>query len=235
MHRLNSALYPSWVLNSLYSSLLDTFTWLSAGQSMDPVALGGTAIMKGLIDVHQKLRRSWKPPPPPKGHVIIDGIVQVGGNDLIVGIDVTASFNPETLGEWRFHRTEVRFAGKVKKRAKMEGMLDSEGVEKMVEQTRQTLKAAEELQRRVERMRVEEQRREEERRVEEQKEVIETKVGMERGDAVEEKVGVEKVKEERPSVGILGEKGEPVAEGEVKRTGGEKQKADVDDAASSKT
>lgn len=124
MHRLSNALYPSWVFYSLYLSVAtNTLDWLHTLRdnshrvdSMgDLVAVGTTAVKQGLGDTQSMLRKTWKMPPPPKGHVIIDGIVQVTGSDLVVGIDIMVSFNPETLDDLQFHRAKVRFAGKIRR------------------------------------------------------------------------------------------------------------------------
>lgn len=251
MHRLSNTLYPSWVFYSLYSSVADTFNCLQVlrddGHTVDSmggiVAVGTRAIKLGLEDTHKKLRKTWKPPPPPRGHVMIDGIVQVMGNDLVVGIDITASFDPETLEGLRFYRTEVRYAGKVKRVQKApappippqfhptgenpasEGEDPRGGV-------KTALQAATELQRRA----IEQQRdfidkQEEAMKNNDQKGVMEE-------PEVQEKETQSDVA--KPLVQILKEKrGEPIPgfppnEDASKRGESKKQKADVDDGASSK-
>lgn len=148
---------------------------------------------------------------------------------MIVGIDVTASFNPETLGEWRFHRTEVRFAGKVKPRRKKEtvplkAVLDDEGMEAMMKAAKEAVRVAEEMHKRS---------------IEAQKGFVEKEMEKQKDGMEESKIGKEP-EDAKPSVRILEEKREePIpapspGQDVAKRAGGEKQKADVDDAASSK-
>lgn len=120
MYRLSNTLYPSSVLYSIYSSFAGTSNWLytlrDRGHSLDTmdqaVAVGTTTVKQGLHEAQKALRAMRKVAPPPEGHMIIDGIVQLTGDDLVVGIDVLVSFNPETLDDMRFHRTKIRFAGK---------------------------------------------------------------------------------------------------------------------------
>lgn len=120
MYRLSNTLYPSAVFYSIYSTFAGTANWLytlrDRGHNLDTmdqaVAVGTTTIKQGLHETQKALRAMRKVAPPPAGYMIIDGIVQITGDDLVMGIDVLASFNPETLGDLRFHRTKVRFAGK---------------------------------------------------------------------------------------------------------------------------
>lgn len=222
MYRLSNTLYPSSVFYSFYGSVANTFNWLynlqdndySVDSMGDLVAVGTTAIKQGLSDTQKALLIMRKLEPPPPGHAIIDGLVQVTGDDLVVSVDILVSFNPETLDDLRFHRAKVRFAGKNKGQGAVTGM-----EERPKDIIGTTMKAAVELQR-------------------QKKRFVKKEVKIEQQ---EQNVREKKPEEVKPLARILEEKqgtqiSDPSPSKVVNKSGrGEERKADVDDATSSKS
>jgi hypothetical protein len=105
------------MFSSLCASLQHTYSWLSAveasGESVEslggPVAIGKSAITHGLNSGLRHLGKTYKRPPAPQGHVVLDGLVQVCGDKLRVAMDITASFDPDNFSGITFHRIEVRY------------------------------------------------------------------------------------------------------------------------------
>lgn len=73
------------------------------------MAIGKRAITHGLNSGLRHLGKTYKRPPAPQGHVLLDGLVQVCGDKLRVAMDITASFDPENFSDITFHRIEVRY------------------------------------------------------------------------------------------------------------------------------
>ncbi|KAI5847249.1 hypothetical protein DFP73DRAFT_544686 [Morchella snyderi] len=255
MHRLSTALYPSWVFNSLYLSAQATLGWLQAlkasGKTVDSmgdlVVMGTTTVKQGLGVTHRILQRTMKPPPPPRGHVVIDGIVQVSGNNLVVGIDIIASFDPETLGNLVFHKTHIRYVGKKRRQLKpvtpqsppqsrpvggKTTLVDDPSSKGTVQEA---IQSSEEIRRRT---------------IEQQRNFIDKQVGgVKTGDqkrVIQEPKVQDKGPESVPEIGVKpivrmlkGKRGEsipdvPPGRGASERGDDKKQETDVDDTTSSK-
>lgn len=130
MHRLSNTLYPYKILYSIYSSVYKTlnrlYTLPDSGRSVDSmsdlVGLGTTTVKQGLGDANRIFQSMATVAPPPVGHVIIDGIVTVMGNNLILGIDFMASCDPETLGDLRVHKARVRYAARLRQQVAVVGV-----------------------------------------------------------------------------------------------------------------
>ncbi|KAL7270959.1 hypothetical protein RUND412_006315 [Rhizina undulata] len=124
VHRLSRLLYPSLTFNSLYASVRHSFSWFTAavkgGSPIDSfdsaVSIGQEAVIEGIEVMKKEYRKGWKPPPPPRGHVIIYGMVEVKGDNLVVGVDVAASFDPESMEDWKFLKMELKFVGRLAKK-----------------------------------------------------------------------------------------------------------------------
>ncbi|PUU78097.1 hypothetical protein B9Z19DRAFT_984228 [Tuber borchii] len=126
MHRLMTALYPTWMFSSVTTSLQHTYSFLQASQSStltsptsSPIDLGKRAISHGIQSGIVQLRRTYRRPPAPQGHVVLDGLVQVAGDKLRVAMDVTVSFHPEDLNSIIFHKIDVRYVARNNKRQKV--------------------------------------------------------------------------------------------------------------------
>lgn len=76
----------------------------------DLVAVGKTAVQRGLNDTHRMFSNMVSAAPAPAGSVFVDGVVNVSGNDMVLGVDFMVSFNPKTPEELRFHRVRIRYA-----------------------------------------------------------------------------------------------------------------------------
>lgn len=178
------------------------------------VAVGTTTVKQGLHDAQKALRAMRKVAPPPEGYMIIDGIVQIAGDELVVGIDVLVSFNPETLDDMRFHRTKIRFAGKSTGR---EGCISI-----MPKATKKVEESPKDIIKKPQRQR---------KRSAEKKAKIEQQ---------EKEIREEKPEDIKPLARILedkqgGEISDPLPSKVVDKSGRSKErKADVDDATSSK-
>ncbi|RPA89351.1 hypothetical protein L873DRAFT_1722187 [Choiromyces venosus 120613-1] len=134
MHRLITALYPTWMFSSITTSLQHTYSFLQATHfsssptstssltpstttpSSSPIDLGKRAISHGIQSGLVHLRRTYRRPPAPQGHVVLDGLVQVAGDKLRVAMDVTVSFHPEDLNSIIFHKIDVRYVARNNKR-----------------------------------------------------------------------------------------------------------------------
>ncbi|CUS07354.1 unnamed protein product [Tuber aestivum] len=126
MHRLITAFYPTWMFSSVTTSLQHTYTFLQAthfstltSPTSSPINLGKRAISHGIQSGLVHLRRTYRRPPAPQGHVVLDGLVQVAGDKLRVAMDVTVSFHPEDLNSIIFHKIDVRYVAKNNKPRKV--------------------------------------------------------------------------------------------------------------------
>jgi len=122
MHRLITAFYPTWMFSSVTTSLQHTYSFLQAANlstltspTSSPIDLGKRAISHGIQSGIVQLRRTYRRPPAPQGHVVLDGLVQVAGDKLRVAMDVTVSFHPEDLNSIIFHKIDVRYVARNKR------------------------------------------------------------------------------------------------------------------------
>lgn len=222
VHRLSNTLYPYKIIYSIYSSVYRTlgrlYTLPDSGRSVDSmsdlVGLGTTTFKQGLGDANRMFQSMATVAPPPVGHVIIDGIVTVMGNNLILGIDLMASCDPETLGDLRVHKARVRYAARPRRQAAAVGV--GKQPKDIIEGA---VKAA------VEPQKQEKVFVKKEEKIDEQQ---------------EQKIRKKEPEDAKPLVGMIEEKrGAQISDSSPGEAGdksgrNKERKADVDDAASSK-
>lgn len=122
--RISHITQPTWMLTSIMQSLRGTIAVLSAtAPPEEEVSTLNDAVDFGIglgawmwSDLKRNLQRSRKPHPPLRGHITIDGLVQISSDTMVVGVDVTASFHPDQPEQFMFHRARIRFAGRLAKR-----------------------------------------------------------------------------------------------------------------------
>jgi hypothetical protein len=117
-------LYPRWMFQALKNSVVNIWNAINS-----PAKPGDDRIedfndllqysmdlsewtLKNLKDDLQRTRPRMH---PPGSDVVIDGFVQVIGNDTVVLVDITGSFNPENIEEAAIHRASVRFMSKLRR------------------------------------------------------------------------------------------------------------------------
>lgn len=235
MYRLTNTLYPYNLFYSIYRSVSKTFNWLytlrdgshNVDSMSDLVAVGKTAVKRGLSDTHRMFSSMMSAAPAPAGSVFVDGIVNVSGNDMVLGIDFMVSFNPVTPEEMRFHRVRIRYA---KRRYKPPATTVVGGPKGTIGSA---VKSAVELQKKEEKF------VEKEKKIDEQQKENIRK--QEPGDTKPLVRMLEEGPEDaKPLVRMLGEeRGAQISDSSpnaaVDKSGRNKeQKADADDAASSK-
>ncbi|KAF8536230.1 hypothetical protein BDD12DRAFT_298014 [Trichophaea hybrida] len=122
--RRESIIFPRWMFYAVKNSLLDI--WADITSPRDPneeekiedvfglVQYGMDLSQWTLANLKDDLKRTRMRLPPPSGHVIIDGMVQVTSNNMLVTVDLTGSFNPENPEQATVHRMSVRFVSKFK-------------------------------------------------------------------------------------------------------------------------
>lgn len=121
--RRETILYPRWMFYAVRNSLLDIWADITSPRHPDEAEIGGVAdlIQYGvdlsqwtLANLKDDLTKTKTRLPPPSGHVIIDGIVQVTTNRMLITVDLTGSFNPENPEQAAVHRMTVRFFSKLR-------------------------------------------------------------------------------------------------------------------------
>lgn len=134
-HRLKNALWPEWMANSLLSSfrrirdtIRDEVTNAADAEPEDsddtqsstlsvtiphPFYTGKVTFEETMGNFRNTLRKTWKAPPPQKGFVRVEGVIQITSEKLLVHVDVDATFNPETMKDFRFKTLKVRYVARM--------------------------------------------------------------------------------------------------------------------------
>ncbi|KAI5811860.1 hypothetical protein BZA77DRAFT_159293 [Pyronema omphalodes] len=122
--RHSTILYPQWMYNAIRSSVLDIYDQLTTPAGPDPeerindlndmVQYGVDLSQWCFTNLKDDLKKSRAQLPPPSGHVIIDGIVQVTSSQMVITVDLTGSFDPRNIEKSHVHKMSVRFAAKSK-------------------------------------------------------------------------------------------------------------------------
>lgn len=119
--RRESILYPRWMFNAVSNSIRDIWADLTDPRELsdestkiedfnDLVQYGVDISQWTFQNLKSDLQKTKPRMPPPSGHVIIDGMVQVTTINVVITVDLTGSFNPEIPDEATVHRMAVRFA-----------------------------------------------------------------------------------------------------------------------------
>jgi hypothetical protein len=120
--RRESILYPRWMFQAVSNSIRDIWADITSPREPDEEAIEGfDDLVQYGVDLSQwtfqnlkdDLKKTKPKMPPPNGHVIIDGMVQVTTNNVVITVDLTGSFNPENPEQATVHRMGVRFASKL--------------------------------------------------------------------------------------------------------------------------
>jgi len=122
--RRESIILPRWMFYAVKNSLLDIWADITTPRDLNEeekiedvfglVQYGVDLSQWTLANLKDDLKRTRMRLPPPSGHVIIDGMVQVTSNNMLVTVDLTGSFNPENPEQATVHRMSVRFVSKIK-------------------------------------------------------------------------------------------------------------------------
>jgi len=117
-------LFPRWMFSAVNNSI--RAIWADITSPRDPreddkiedindlVQYGVDLSQWTLQNFKDDLKKTKRRMPPPNGHVIVDGMVQVTTDSILITVDLTGSFNPRRPDEATVHRMAVRFATKIK-------------------------------------------------------------------------------------------------------------------------
>ena len=132
-YRLMLAAWPEWMFNSLRTSFASVITTIrneikatdeeaeedSKGNKITPIFTIPHPELTGKVAFHETignlpttLRRTptgKHPPPPPRGHVRVTGIVQITGEKMLIHVDVDATFDPTKPDHFIFYHMKVRY------------------------------------------------------------------------------------------------------------------------------
>lgn len=133
-YRLMLAVWPEWMFNSLRTSIASVINTIrkeikqatddevevdSKGNKITPMLTIPHPELTGKVTFHETvgnlpttLRRTPTRkhlPPPPRGHVRVNGIVQITGEKLLVHVDVDAAFDPTKPDHFIFYHMKVRY------------------------------------------------------------------------------------------------------------------------------
>ncbi|KAI5846984.1 hypothetical protein BZA05DRAFT_406056 [Tricharina praecox] len=128
-------LFPRWMFNAVNNSIRTIWADITLPRDSneddkiedinDLVQYGVDLSQWTLQSFKDDLKKTKRRMPPPNGHIIIDGMVQVTTDNILITVDITGSFNPQKPDEATMHRIAVRFASKIKQPPQKFRMVDA--------------------------------------------------------------------------------------------------------------
>ncbi|KAI5798941.1 hypothetical protein EDC01DRAFT_778532 [Geopyxis carbonaria] len=129
-HQLKKSqiLFPTWMYNAMSAAVKDIYYAIRSPrnpeeepmETLDDVVQYGAGLAEWTFsNFKDDLRKTRPIPPPPRGHILVDGVVQIETDTVIVAVDLTGSFAPNNLEDVRMQHMKVRFMGHKRRRRPM--------------------------------------------------------------------------------------------------------------------
>jgi len=122
--RREAILFPRWMFGAVRNSIRAIWEDITLPEDpdeddkiedFDDLVQYGVHLSKWTLqNFKEDLQKTMEHMPPPNGHIIVDGMVQITTNRLLITVDLTGSFSPKKPDEATVHRIGVRFAAKIK-------------------------------------------------------------------------------------------------------------------------